>query len=273
MRHEVGGTDLATLAGEAKVSSGAIAMRLARARASLRLEFLLAFRRLDLPTDRCRPVLLALAVGDRRRQAQLDADAHVARCPVCAELVGPMTRPGPAHRRLAAHPDRRGAAPSVACPARPPGAARRRRALIVAATGALFVAGRSPDETRRAGHASRPAATAPASRGGARRVRTAWPRRRRPARLPAAGASADRRRRCRHAGPTTRAGAPATVAPATEAGAAVSAARAARSARPRRRVGCPFAVSVVTVTAVSGDGCEVVTSAQEPRVGRRRGRR
>ena len=71
VRHDVTGVDLATLADEADVSSGAIAMRLARARANLRLEFLLVFRRLTLPTPQCRPVLLALAARDRRRQAQL----------------------------------------------------------------------------------------------------------------------------------------------------------------------------------------------------------
>ena len=99
LRHEVTGTDLATLAGEADVSSGAIAMRLARARANLRLEFLLVFRRLSLPTPQCRPVLLALAAGDRRRQAQLNAVGHVATCPTCEELVVPMTE---RDRRVAA---------------------------------------------------------------------------------------------------------------------------------------------------------------------------
>jgi RNA polymerase sigma factor (sigma-70 family) len=92
VRHEVGGTDLATLAGEADVSSGAIARRLARARANLRLEFLLVFRRQALPTQHCRPVLLALAAGDRRRQTQLDAADHLAHCLVCASLEGPMTQ-------------------------------------------------------------------------------------------------------------------------------------------------------------------------------------
>ena len=91
VRHEVSGTDLATLAGEAGVSRGAIAMRLARARANLRLEFLLVFRRLTLPTEQCRPVLLALTVGDARRQVQLGADEHVGACPTCSDLVGPMT--------------------------------------------------------------------------------------------------------------------------------------------------------------------------------------
>ena len=95
MRHEVTGTDLATLAGEADVSSGAIAMRLARARANLRLEFLLVFRRMSLPSPQCRAVLLALAAGDRRRQAQLDAVGHVETCPTCATLLRPMTERDP----------------------------------------------------------------------------------------------------------------------------------------------------------------------------------
>ena len=50
LRHESEGVDLATLAHHANVSTGAIAMRLTRARAALRLEFLLAFRRIELPT-------------------------------------------------------------------------------------------------------------------------------------------------------------------------------------------------------------------------------
>ena len=99
VRHEITGTDLATLAGEADVSNGAIAMRLARARANLRLEFLLVFRRLALPTAQCRPVLLAVAAGDRRRQAQLDATAHVETCETGATLVTPMTE---RNRRVAA---------------------------------------------------------------------------------------------------------------------------------------------------------------------------
>ena len=70
------------------LSTKAVKSLLSRARANLRLEFLLAFRRTELPTARCRPVLLALAVGDGRRQAQLDAQAHVRDCPTCAALVG-----------------------------------------------------------------------------------------------------------------------------------------------------------------------------------------
>ena len=107
LRHEVTGTDLATLAGEADVSRGAIAMRLARARANLRLEFLLVFRRLALPTPQCRPVLLALAAGDRRRQAQLDAVGHVETCPTCADAAHADDRARPAGRRVADRPARR----------------------------------------------------------------------------------------------------------------------------------------------------------------------
>ena len=50
LRHEAEGIDLATLAEEAHVSTGAIAMRLARARAELRLEFLSRSA-----TSSCRP--------------------------------------------------------------------------------------------------------------------------------------------------------------------------------------------------------------------------
>ena len=90
LRHESDDADLATLADEAQSTTGAVAMRLARARAVLRLEFLLAFRRVELPTKRCRPVLLALSTGDRRRQAQLDVAGHLGSCATCAELAEPV---------------------------------------------------------------------------------------------------------------------------------------------------------------------------------------
>ena len=80
-----------TLAAEGGTSKGAVAMRLARARAGLRVEFVVAFRRVDLPTSRCRPVLLALSAGDRRRQHELGAAAHLLRCSTCAELARPVT--------------------------------------------------------------------------------------------------------------------------------------------------------------------------------------
>jgi hypothetical protein len=91
LRHEAHGASTETLAAEHATTSGAVAMRLARARATLRLEFLLAFRRVELPTQRCRPILLAMSAGDRRRQHTLGAAAHLLRCPTCAQLAEPVT--------------------------------------------------------------------------------------------------------------------------------------------------------------------------------------
>jgi serine/threonine-protein kinase RsbT len=70
--HEVHGTDTATLAAGAGSTPGAIAAQLSRSRAKLRVEVLLAQTN-EPPTDRCRPVLIALSSGERRRQQQLDA--------------------------------------------------------------------------------------------------------------------------------------------------------------------------------------------------------
>jgi RNA polymerase sigma factor (sigma-70 family) len=91
LRHEAYGDSTEVLAAENATTSGAVAMRLARARATLRLEFLLAFRRIELPTQRCRPVLLALSAGDRRRQQNLGVAAHLLRCATCAQLAEPVT--------------------------------------------------------------------------------------------------------------------------------------------------------------------------------------
>ena len=63
---------------------GSVVARLARARARLRLAYLLEHTGVELPTDRCRPVLEALSSGDRRRQERLGAARHVAVCRVCA---------------------------------------------------------------------------------------------------------------------------------------------------------------------------------------------
>jgi len=91
LRHESEGEGIESLAVELGTSAGAIAMRLARARATLRLEFLLAFRRVQLPSPRCRQVLLAMSAGDRRRQVALDAAGHLLRCSACSELAHPVT--------------------------------------------------------------------------------------------------------------------------------------------------------------------------------------
>lgn len=60
------------------------AARLARARARLRVAYLVQHGRVQLPTPRCRPVLEALTSGDRRRQERLGAARHLLACPVCA---------------------------------------------------------------------------------------------------------------------------------------------------------------------------------------------
>jgi RNA polymerase sigma factor (sigma-70 family) len=88
--HEVEGVDTATLAEARRSTPGAVGVQLARTRARLRLDYLLALRRVELPTARCRPVLLALSMGDRRRQLALDAGGHLMQCPTCASLSRPL---------------------------------------------------------------------------------------------------------------------------------------------------------------------------------------
>jgi RNA polymerase sigma factor (sigma-70 family) len=88
--HEVDGVDTATLAEARRSTPGAVGTQLARTRARLRLDYLLALRRVELPTARCRPVLLALSAGDRRRQLALDAGGHLMECPTCASLSRPL---------------------------------------------------------------------------------------------------------------------------------------------------------------------------------------
>src|SRR5829696_2018582 len=89
--NEVEGADTATLAAELGSTPGAVAAQLARARAKLRVNYLLSIRGVDLPTARCRSVLNALSAGDRRRQRALDAGGHLLDCEVCASLSEPLT--------------------------------------------------------------------------------------------------------------------------------------------------------------------------------------
>ena len=90
LAHEVHGQDTATLAASEQSTPGAIAARLSRTRAKLRVEYLLAHERAEPPTERCRPVLLAFSAGDRRRQRELDAGGHLLSCDFCARLSGPL---------------------------------------------------------------------------------------------------------------------------------------------------------------------------------------
>jgi serine/threonine-protein kinase RsbT len=88
--HEVEGQDTATLAVSRDSTPGAVAAQLHRARARLRVEYLLALEQTEPPTPRCRPVLLALSAGDRRRQRDLDAGGHLLGCAFCARLSEPL---------------------------------------------------------------------------------------------------------------------------------------------------------------------------------------
>ena len=94
LAHEVSGQDTQSLATELGSSAGAVAAQLARTRARLRVEYLLAAERLDPPTARCRPVLLAISGGDRRRQREVDAARHLLECEVCARLSEPLVGRG-----------------------------------------------------------------------------------------------------------------------------------------------------------------------------------
>lgn len=86
LAHEVEGEDTSTLAANHGSTPGAVAARLYRARANLRVEYLFAAEQLEPPTDRCRPVLRAISSADRRRQEELDARGHLLRCEACAHL-------------------------------------------------------------------------------------------------------------------------------------------------------------------------------------------
>lgn len=90
LAHEVSGQDTRSLAAELGSTAGAVAAQLNRTRARLRVEYLLASERVEPPTDRCRPVLLALSGGDRRRQREVDAARHLLECDLCAQLSQPL---------------------------------------------------------------------------------------------------------------------------------------------------------------------------------------
>jgi RNA polymerase sigma factor (sigma-70 family) len=85
--HEVHGADTSTMAADRGSTPGAVAARLSRARASLRVEYLLVAEGAVPPTDRCRPVLRALSSGGRRRQRELDVNGHLLGCTTCAQLA------------------------------------------------------------------------------------------------------------------------------------------------------------------------------------------
>jgi RNA polymerase sigma factor (sigma-70 family) len=84
--HEVQHEDTRTLAARRDSTPGAVAAQLNRARAKLRVEYLLVSEQVEPSGDRCRPVLRALSAGDRRRQRELDTGAHLLECECCARI-------------------------------------------------------------------------------------------------------------------------------------------------------------------------------------------
>lgn len=90
--HHVEGVDTATLGRQFDGTARAVSVRLARARARLRVEYLLARHPAQLPSSACKPVLLALSSGDQRRQQTLNAGQHLLSCPRCAALSQPLVQ-------------------------------------------------------------------------------------------------------------------------------------------------------------------------------------
>lgn len=94
LAHEVAGMATRTMAEDRGSSPGAVAAQLHRARARLRVEYLIAAGRQEPPSPRCRPVLLAVSMADQRRQDETDAGSHLADCDFCAALAEPLVRRG-----------------------------------------------------------------------------------------------------------------------------------------------------------------------------------
>lgn len=110
LAHEVSGRATQSLADETGSTAGAVAAQLNRTRARLRVEYVLALEGVEPPTERCRPVLLALSSADRRRQREVDAGQHLFECDVCSRLSQPLLGRGPArqdeiHVTITADPD------------------------------------------------------------------------------------------------------------------------------------------------------------------------
>ena len=88
--HDLHDEPLSRIAEQQQVRPGALATQLHRTRARLRVDYVLALRRVTLPTARCRPVLMAISAGDARQQRALHAGQHLADCPMCDQLAVPL---------------------------------------------------------------------------------------------------------------------------------------------------------------------------------------
>jgi serine/threonine-protein kinase RsbT len=149
--HEVHGARLDSLATATGTTPGAAAARLARARARFRVEYLIALRRVDLPGDACRPVLVAISAGDRRRQQALAAGDHLLSCPTCGSLAQPLAERRRALTALLPFVVATNAARRLAGKARAhPAAAVAGGAVAAVAVTAAVVTARQPDTPVRA---------------------------------------------------------------------------------------------------------------------------
>ncbi len=92
LAHDADGIETKALAERAGTTPGAVAVRLSRARARLRVEYLLALRRVELPTASCKRVLLAISAGNKRQQRATAAGEHLLACEPCAALGEPLVR-------------------------------------------------------------------------------------------------------------------------------------------------------------------------------------
>lgn len=86
LAHEIDGRATQHIAEEIGSTAGAVAAQLNRTRARLRVEYLFALEKAEPCSDRCRPVLLAVSGGDRRRQREVGAGGHLLECELCARL-------------------------------------------------------------------------------------------------------------------------------------------------------------------------------------------
>lgn len=98
LAHEVAGQDTRSMASEAGSSAGAVAAQLHRTRARLRVEYLLALEPGPPPSGSCRPVLVALSGGNRRRQRDLGVGQHLLACDFCARVGQPLLGRANVHR-------------------------------------------------------------------------------------------------------------------------------------------------------------------------------
>lgn len=88
--HELHGESTSSIGRRHGKAPAAVAMQLARLRARVRLDYLLALRRAPLTSDRCGPVLLAVSAGDLRRQRETRSAEHLMTCAGCADLAAPL---------------------------------------------------------------------------------------------------------------------------------------------------------------------------------------